>query len=105
VNLHQGQNLAAVLDRRLAIHNVEYASKRGSQRLGAIRLELLPDGTWQEWDRQRMVRSGGSAEQYKHPNLIPDISFRDTMPVEEELLGADGVKTFRQLSEIPTNVR
>ena len=104
MNGHQGKELAAALDRRLAIHNVEYASKRGSQRLGAIRLNLLPDGTWQEWDRQRSVRSGGTPEQYKHPNLIPDISFRNTMPVEEELLGADGVENFGQLSEVPAHV-
>jgi len=104
MNGHQGQELAAALDRRLATHNVEYASKRDSQRLGAVRLNLLPDGTWQEWDRQRQTRSGGTPEQYKHPNLIPDISFRNTMPVEEELLGADGVENSCQLSEIPAHV-
>jgi len=103
MNGHQGQELAAALDRRSAAHNVEYTSKRSSQRLGAVRINLLPDGTWQEWDRQRMIRSPGSPEQYKHPNLIPDISFRDTMPVEEELLGADAVKNFGQLSEIPAH--
>jgi len=104
MNGHQGQELAAALDRRLATHNVEYASKRDSQRLGAVRLNLLPDGTWQEWDRQRQTRSGGTPEQYKHPNLIPDISFRNTMPVQEELLGADGVKNLGQPSEIPAHV-
>ena len=104
MNGHQGQELAAALDRRLATHNVEYASKRDSQRLGAVRLNVLPDGTWQEWDRQRQTRSGGTPEQYKHPNLIPDISFRDTMPVEKELLGADGVENSCQLSEIPAHV-
>jgi hypothetical protein len=104
MNGHQGQELAAALDRRLATHNVEYASKRDSQRLGAVRINLLPDGTWQEWDRQRQTRSGGTPEQYKHPNLIPDISFRNTMPVEEELLGADAVKNLGQLSEIPAHM-
>ena len=104
MNGHQGQELAAALDRRLATHNVEYASKRGSQRLGAVRLNLLPDGTWQEWDRQRQNRSGGTPEQYKHPNLIPDISFRNTMPVDEELLGADCVENSGQRSEVPAHV-
>jgi len=104
MNGHQGQELAAALDRRLATHNVEYASKRGSQRLGAVRLNLLPDGTWQEWDRQRQTRSGGTPEQYKHPNLIPDISFRNTMPVDEELLGADCVENSGQPSEVPAHV-
>jgi len=43
---------------------------------------LLPAGTWQEWDRQRLQRSGGALEQYKHPSLIPDLNFSRTMPVE-----------------------
>jgi hypothetical protein len=104
LNAHQGKELVAALDRCLATHNVEYASKRGSRRLGAIRLELLPDGAWQKWDRTRLARSGGSAEQYKHPCLIPDASFRDTMPVEEELSAADSPKLVGPLHEIPANV-
>ena len=76
---------AEELDRRLAEFNIEYAAKRHSRRLGAIRLELLRTGTWQSWDRQRLARTGGTLEQYKHPCLIPDPKFRDTMPVEEEL--------------------
>jgi GH3 auxin-responsive promoter len=81
----QGLELARVLDRRLQELNEEYASKRGSRRLGEMRLELLPPGTWQQWDRQRLQRTGGTAEQYKHPCLIGDPTFRATMPVEEEL--------------------
>src|SRR5262249_49345371 len=65
MNAGQGKDLAAALDQRLMIHNVEYASKRESRRLGALRLELLPDGTWQRWDQQRLARSGGTPEQYK----------------------------------------
>jgi hypothetical protein len=103
MNAHQAQQLAAALDRRLALHNIEYASKRDSRRLGAIRLQLLPDSAWQQWDRQRLTRSGGSAEQYKHPCLIPDISFRDTMPVEEELPGSGDIKVSEPSSEIPVN--
>ena len=84
-NLEQGSNLTQVLDRHLQVLNVEYASKRDTRRLGDIRLELLPAGAWQQWDRQRLQRSGGSMEQYKHPCLIGDSGFRATMPVEEEL--------------------
>jgi hypothetical protein len=80
-----GVSLARVLDRHLRELNDEYASKRDSRRLGAIRLELLPPGTWQQWDRQRLQRTGGTLEQYKHPCLIGDPGFRATMPVEEEL--------------------
>ena len=83
--IDQGMRLAQVLDRKLCELNVEYAAKRESLRLGAVRLQLLPSGAWDEWDRKRLARSGGTAEQYKHPCLIADLKFRDSMPVEQEL--------------------
>jgi GH3 auxin-responsive promoter len=83
----QGVHLVEELDRRLCRLNMEYSAKRMSRRLGPIRLELLPDGAWQTWDRQRLARTGGTAEQYKHPCLIPDLTFRETLPIEEELIG------------------
>lgn len=81
----QGSRLAEALDRRLQALNIEYASKRDSRRLGPVRVELLPGGTWQRWDRQRLAKTGGTLEQYKHPCLIGDVGFRATMPVEREL--------------------
>ncbi len=83
----QGIRLVEQLDRRLQELNVEYAAKRESLRLGPVRLELLPTSSWQQWDSQRMASTGGSLEQYKHPCLIPDPKFRETMSVEEELVG------------------
>ena len=80
-----GRKLADALDRRLMESNTEYAAKRDSQRLDPIRLELIPSGTWQDWDRQRLAKTGGSLEQYKHPCLINDLHFRETMPVEQEV--------------------
>jgi hypothetical protein len=85
VSVEQGVRLAEALDRRLEEANMEYAGKRQSQRLGPVRLELLPAGEWQRWDRQRLERSGGTPEQYKHPCLIPDVRLRETMPIEHEL--------------------
>jgi hypothetical protein len=82
----QGLRLAELVDRQLERVNIEYSSKRGSQRLGPIRLNLLPPGTWAEWDRMRQLRAGGTLEQYKHPCLIADIHFRSTMPVEQEVV-------------------
>jgi len=82
----QGQRLAQALEDRLARVNVEYAAKRDSRRLGPVRLMLLPPGAWQHWDRQRLARSGGTLEQYKHPCLIADAAFRNTIAVEEEVL-------------------
>jgi hypothetical protein len=55
--------------------NVEYESKRASQRLGTVRLMVLPPGFWARWDRERLQRSGGTLEQYKHPCLIADLNF------------------------------
>jgi hypothetical protein len=81
----QGQRLAAQLDRQLGEENIEYRSKRDSLRLGPVRLELLPAGTWAQWDRQRQARNGGAMEQYKHPCLLNDVSFRQTMPVGAEV--------------------
>jgi hypothetical protein len=81
----QALRLAAALDRRLQELNIEYASKRETLRLGSIRVQLLRPGSWQQWDRQRLQRTGGTLEQYKHPCLIADPKFRETMAVEEEL--------------------
>jgi hypothetical protein len=81
----QGRHLAQLLERRLCAANVEYAAKRESQRLGPLRVLLMAANTWQHWDRQRLVRTGGTLEQYKHPCLIGDLKFRDSMTIEEEL--------------------
>ena len=86
-SVEAGVRLAEALDQRLMRLNVEYAGKRESLRLGTVRLALLPQGTWQDWDRTRLARTGGTLEQYKHPCLISDPKFRETVPVEEELAG------------------
>jgi hypothetical protein len=70
--------LAQVLDRRLTELNIEYESKRTSLRLGAVQAELLPRGAWQAWDRRHLEKTGGPAEQYKHPCLIPDPELRQS---------------------------
>jgi hypothetical protein len=82
---HKGVRLAVALDRRLCAVNIEYASKRESLRLGPIRLQVLANRTWQQWDRQRLQKTGGTLEQYKHPCLIADPKFRESIAVEEEL--------------------
>jgi len=81
----QGSRLVQMLDQRLSEINCEYASKRQSRRLGALRLQLLPTGAWQVWDRRRLAQTGGTLEQYKHPCLINDLKFRDEVTVLEEV--------------------
>jgi len=81
-----GHRLAERLDARLRQVNMEYESKRESQRLGAVRLELVRSGFWSQWDRARLQRTGGTLEQYKHPCLIADPDFRSRMKTEQVLL-------------------
>jgi hypothetical protein len=71
----------AACDRQLGQENIEYAAKRASGRLGPLRALILPNGFWTEWDRQRLLQTGGSPEQYKHPCLLGDTSFRQSAPV------------------------
>ena len=65
--------------------NDEYRGKRSSGRLGPVRMQWLPPGTWAAWDRDRLAKAGGPPEQYKQPCLIGDVKFRDSMPVLGEL--------------------
>jgi hypothetical protein len=74
-------------DRQLGEENIEYAAKRDSGRLGPVRAVLIPNGAWAKWDRERLAQTGGSPEQYKHPCLIGDLKFRDSMSVLRELAG------------------
>ncbi|MCE9565624.1 MAG: GH3 auxin-responsive promoter family protein [Planctomycetes bacterium] len=75
----------AAFDKQLGEENIEYAAKRDSGRLGPVRAVLIPTGEWTTWDRNRLSQTGGSPEQYKHPCLIGDIKFRDTMKVLREI--------------------
>lgn len=71
------------LDSALGENNVEYEAKRSSGRLGPVRAHILPAGFWAQWDRERVAKTGGSPEQYKHPCLIGDTNFRQTAPLQE----------------------
>ncbi len=72
-------------ERELGVQNIEYEAKRGSARLGPVRVEVLPAGAWAKWDRERLEKTGGSPEQYKRPCLIGDTKFRDGVPVMREI--------------------
>ena len=50
-----------------------------------MRLFLLPAHAWLDWDRKRLARTGGNLEQYKHPCLVADPKFRDSIAIEEEV--------------------
>jgi hypothetical protein len=72
-------------DRQLGEENIEYAAKRDGGRLGPVRALIIPAGAWSTWDRARLAQTGGSPEQYKHPCLIGDMGFRESMPVVREI--------------------
>jgi hypothetical protein len=78
-----GTRLVERLEAKLCEVNVEYASKRASLRLGPVQLELLRSGAWTQWDRERLQRTGGTLEQYKHPCLIADPQFRERIRSEQ----------------------
>jgi hypothetical protein len=83
-----GEELARRLDEALCRVNIEYESKRSSGRLAALRLERVRPGFWASWDRERLRRTGGSLEQYKHPCLIGDHGFYEEVRKAGALAGS-----------------
>ncbi len=77
----QAQHLADVLDQQLQRANYEYESKRSSNRLGPIHVELLADNAWKKWDAQKLASAGGVEDQFKHPCLITDAEFQSQVRV------------------------
>lgn len=69
------RQLAHRVDEILGCQNHEYREKRESGRLGALMVNLVPNGTWVEFDADQARQRGGTLEQYKHPCLINDLQF------------------------------
>lgn len=70
---------AAIGDIDAAIRhlNCEYDEKRGTGRLDPLEGLPLPEGTWAKFASSRQQGLGGSAEQYKHPCLLPTLDHLD----------------------------
>jgi hypothetical protein len=79
-----GEALARRVDLHLAALNFEYGSRRETLRLGPVRLRRLPAGFWWRFDEERRRQAGGSAEQYKHPCLVTDLTFAEGLTVARE---------------------
>jgi hypothetical protein len=71
----ESDQLIEQIDAVLQSLNCEYEEKRKTGRLGPLEWCALPPGTWRRFARHRQSRVGGSAEQYKHPCLVPDLEF------------------------------
>jgi hypothetical protein len=65
--------LGGAVEHELRRQNGEYVSKRDTLRLGPVRILRIADGSWVEFQKRRLVRSGGTVEQYKQPHLVPDL--------------------------------
>jgi hypothetical protein len=62
--------LAQAVNDALGEQNEEYASRRKSLRLGALRVRVLPAGTIAAMNHQLLRDRGSTAEQYKRPCLF-----------------------------------
>jgi hypothetical protein len=65
--------LAAAAEAELQRQNLEYENRRETLRLGPIRIRRIPPGSWADFQRRRLAKSGGTVEQYKQPCLMPDL--------------------------------
>ncbi len=71
--------LATNVDAQLQELNVEYREKRLSGRLGPLECMAVPNGTWERYIRHRQSQFGASLEQYKHPCLVPQLTFSESL--------------------------
>jgi hypothetical protein len=67
------ERLAGAVEQELRSQNGEYANRRDTLRLGPIQILRIPPGSWTEFQKRRLAKSGGKVEQYKQPHLIPDL--------------------------------
>lgn len=71
----QSQRFEELADQCLKQSNCEYDEKRSSGRLMPIVCHTLTPEQWSTFQNRRLNRTGGSAEQFKHPFLLPDPKF------------------------------
>jgi hypothetical protein len=67
------ERLAAAAEAQLRRQNLEYEDRRATLRLGPIRIRRIAPGSWADFQRRRLAKSGGTVEQYKQPCLMPDL--------------------------------
>jgi hypothetical protein len=78
------EELRAGFDRELGVINLEYAAKRGSERLGAPDLWLVAPGGY-EARRKRRVAEGTNDPQYKETHLSRDSRFFAQFVISERI--------------------
>jgi len=65
--------IADLMDHALCELNVEYKSKRVSDRLGPVREVVLPAGTMSAAEDAKITSRGGRSDQYKHQYLLTEV--------------------------------
>ncbi len=81
--------LTTEVEDRLRKVNLEYENKRDTLRLGPIRPVRIPTGSWADFQRRRLARSGGTVEQYKQPCLLSDLAAIDGFSAAVPRISAD----------------
>ncbi|QGJ72035.1 GH3 auxin-responsive promoter [Planctomycetales bacterium 10988] len=72
-------HLAETIDQHLSKLNVEYEDRLNTNRLRPLRIEEVPEGTWNSMREGKLRQKGGSLEQYKHPCLATSLDFLDSI--------------------------
>jgi len=75
----EGTRTARQLDQALCRHNIEYAAKRKSGRLGPAVLRVLEPGQFDAFERQELQR-GARDGQFKVLRLVADQQFAERFP-------------------------
>lgn len=70
--------LAGEVERQLQRVNLEYENKRSTLRLDPIQPIRISAGSWVDFQRRRLAKSGGTVEQYKQPCLLADLTTIET---------------------------
>ncbi len=70
--------LARQLELELRSQNDEYDNRRQTLRLAPVAIHPVADGTWLEFQKRRLAKSGGALEQYKQPHLSSDLELLGT---------------------------
>jgi hypothetical protein len=77
------ERLAGAVESELVRQNAEYENRLSTRRLAPMRIRRLPPGSWADFQRRRLARSGGTVEQYKQPHLMADLGVIDTFATLE----------------------
>lgn len=78
------RNLLKLIDDGIRIINIEYETKRKSERLGDPILKVVKRGSFRDY-RIKKVGEGSHDGQFKVPQLTRDMSFQDNFEIEGEI--------------------